>query len=79
MRSTAAPTYFATYQNHVDGALFDQDPSSTALVLAMSPKRLAIPLDRILLLSLGTGRVARYIEGDAHDWGVAQVRTSLHA
>jgi len=72
MRSTAAPTYFSTYQNHVDGALFDQDPSSSALVLAMSPKRLNLSLDRIVLLSLGTGHVPRYIEGDSHDWGVAQ-------
>src|SRR5947209_2254583 len=36
MRSAAAPVYFPTYQNYIDGAVFANDPSTLALSLAVS-------------------------------------------
>jgi len=70
MRSAAAPTYFPSYQRHIDGGIFAHDPASHALTLAMA--YLNQPKENIRLLSLGTGRVMRYIDNDKHDWGVAQ-------
>lgn len=76
MRSTAAPTYFPSWQGYVDGGMYAQDPSSVALALALSPARgLAAPLERIVLLSVGTGVVKRYYEdrgNNHHDYGMAQ-------
>ena len=76
MRSTAAPTYFPSWQGYVDGGMYAQDPSSVALALALSPARgLAVPLARVVLLSVGTGYVKRYYEdrgNNHHDYGMAQ-------
>ena len=35
----AAPTFFPSFQQYVDGGMFAHDPASAALNLAMSPKR----------------------------------------
>ena len=76
MRSTAAPTYFPSWQGYVDGGMYAQDPSSVALALALSPARgLAAPLARTVVLSVGTGSVMRYYEdrgNNHHDYGMAQ-------
>jgi len=74
LRSTAAPTFFPSHDNYVDGGMFAQDPASLALSLVMSPTRgLAKAPEEIVLLSIGTGIVKRYYE-DAHnhDWGYVQ-------
>lgn len=55
-----------------DGAVFDQNPSMSALTLAISPKNGNIPLSEIALLSIGTGVVPRWIEDEIHNWGIAQ-------
>lgn len=53
--------------------MFAQDPSSSALMLAMSPKRgLCKRPEEITLVSIGTGKVQRYIEDSSHDWGYVQ-------
>jgi len=70
MRSSAAPTYFPSFQGHVDGGMFAHDPASISLILAMTKLRKA-PTD-IRLLSFGTGHVQHLIEGEQHDWGMVQ-------
>jgi len=72
MRTIAAPTYFPSYQQYVDGGLFAHDPSSLALSLSLSPKRLNKRPEEIAILSLGTGRVFHYYEDKTHDWGYYQ-------
>jgi uncharacterized protein len=52
--------------------LYDHNPAATALTAALSPTHLNRPLDEIVLLSLGTGLVPKYVEGDSLNWGVAQ-------
>jgi hypothetical protein len=71
LRATVAPTYFTSHKSHVDGGLFDLEPSSSALLLAMAPTGEQIPLEDIVLLSLGTGTVQRYVEGET-SWGITQ-------
>jgi len=72
MRTIAAPTFFPSYQQFVDGGLFAHDPASGALSLAMSPTKLNKRPEDIILLSLGTGRVLHYYDDPNHDWGYMQ-------
>ena len=72
LRSVAAPTYFPSFQKHIDGAVFDQNPAASALSLAISPNKLNIPIERIAVISLSTGNPLRFVEGDSHNWGIAQ-------
>lgn len=88
MRSIAAPTFFPSYQQYVDGGIFAHDPSSLALNLSISPLRMGIKPEKIVLLSLGTGKVKMlkkllfykknfnqvnyYYDDPNHDWGYVQ-------
>lgn len=73
LRSIAAPTYFPSYQGYIDGGVFAHNPSFCALGLLMGPQ-FDIPKDKIMILSLGTGKVMRYLDKDAgdYDWGLIQ-------
>ena len=72
LRTSAAPTYFPTYQGYIDGGVVANNPSMAALAQALcDPNNLRKPED-IRLLSLGTGAVPRYIDGDQLDWGYGQ-------
>ena len=70
--TAAAPTYFETFDGYVDGGVFATNPSMCALAQTQDTR---IPADEradiqeLRLLSLGTGRSLRYIEGQSHDWG----------
>ena len=77
MRTTAAPTYFPSYQECIDGGVYAHEPSSLAITLAIS--KLGYDPKDIVLLSLGTGKVSHHFEDDTkeycghtHDWGYQQ-------
>jgi patatin-like phospholipase/acyl hydrolase len=73
--SCATPVYFPSVDGYVDGAITAQNPSLAALAHARDetldtterPK-----FENIVLLSIGTGKVPRFIDGSKHDWGYAQ-------
>jgi patatin-like phospholipase/acyl hydrolase len=69
LRTSAAPTFFPSHQGYVDGGLVANNPSLCAIGRAVKS---GIELDRIVLLSLGTGSCPVYIEGDRLDWGYKQ-------
>jgi len=73
--SAAAPTYFESFDGYVDGGVFAVNPSMCALAQTQD-ERLALDeradLHDVRLLSLGTGRSLRYIEGQRLDWGYVQ-------
>lgn len=69
LRSSAAPTYFPSYQGYVDGGVAANNPSMAALAQALNGGMMQA---EICLLSLGTGLVPRFEEGDKLDWGYAQ-------
>lgn len=74
LRTSAAPTYFPTSHGFIDGGVAANNPATAALALAVNPdtsKGAGKRLDQIRLLSLGTGRNCKWIEGD-HDWGVVE-------
>lgn len=72
MRTSAAPTYFASYDGYVDGGVFANNPAMCALAQALDT-RLAkrIEATSIRMLSLGTGYTATYFDSD-ESWGLAQ-------
>jgi patatin-like phospholipase/acyl hydrolase len=80
MRSCAAPTYFPSYQGYVDGGVVANNPSMAALAQVLGSRVAGLrkerqgpaALDRIRLLSLGTGISPSYIRGRRLDWGYSQ-------
>lgn len=71
LSSSAAPTYFPSYKGFIDGGVVANNPSLVALCAALDPSKENIDLNRIYMLSLGTGRSKELIEGDV-DWGTAE-------
>jgi len=69
LRSSAAPTYFPSYQGYVDGGMMDNNPSMSALAKAA---KITGQIREHSLLSVGTGFNPHYIPGDTNDWGYKQ-------
>lgn len=69
LRSSAAPTFFPSYQGYVDGGVVTNNPSMAALAQAL---REGIPQSDICLFSVGTGFVPQFVEGATLDWGFLQ-------
>lgn len=72
--TSAAPTFFPSVDGYIDGGVVANNPSMAALAQVLDTRAVPrpAPLDKISLLSLGTGRNLMRIEGDRHDWGQAQ-------
>ena len=74
LQSAAAPIYFPSYQNHIDGGLYALNPSSIALSRAIDPKKGGRQLGEIRLLSIGNGISPVGIDQEVN-WGVEQWMT----
>jgi patatin-like phospholipase/acyl hydrolase len=72
MRTSAAPTYFPTYDGFIDGGVAANNPSMAALAQALDKDGGNKELGDLLLLSIGTGFNPTYIAGRSLDWGYAQ-------
>lgn len=73
MGSAAAPTFFPTHKGFVDGGIFAHNPCMTAVASVISPEHAnQQKLSQLEVLSLGTGRIAQYVEGEDLDWGIMQ-------
>ena len=72
LRTSAAPTYFPSYQGHIDGGVVANNPSMAAIAQALDRRggKQKSP-DSIMLLSLGTGAEPKHIKGNK-DWGWGQ-------
>lgn len=68
MSSSAAPVFFPTYQHHLDGGLIATNPSISCIVYAME-KELGKHIEKMRLLSIGTGYVYNSIKKDTTKWG----------
>jgi patatin-like phospholipase/acyl hydrolase len=71
--TSAAPTYFPSFEGYVDGGVYANNPSMCALALTLD-ERNATPhrLVDLRLVSLGTGNSLTYVKGQSLDWGLAQ-------
>lgn len=72
LRTTAAPTFFPTYQGYIDGGAVANNPSLSALAQVLDPRCAGCSISDVRLLSLGTGDPAMFIAGENLDWGYVQ-------
>jgi len=72
LRTTAAPSYFPSYQGFIDGGIVANNPAMCALAQALDQGTIGCSFDQIRLLSLSTGRLSQGLVGDALDWGLAR-------
>jgi len=72
LRTSAAPTYFPTYEGYVDGGVVANNPSMAALAQALDRGTGQKELGDIRLFSVGTGGSPNSIPGDTHDWGLVE-------
>jgi uncharacterized protein len=75
METSAAPTYFPSYNGYVDGGVIANNPSMAALAQVLDSRNEPADratLDDVTLLSVGTGMSLQYIQGRDLDWGDAQ-------
>jgi patatin-like phospholipase/acyl hydrolase len=72
LRSSAAPTYFPSYQGYVDGGVGCNNPVMAAVALAINPAVGRQDLLSLRVFSLSTGRSPQWISGKTLDWGFAQ-------
>ncbi|MGD9726559.1 MAG: patatin-like phospholipase family protein [Nitrospira sp.] len=69
IRTSAAPTYFPSYQGYIDGGIVANNPALCAVGRAV---KAGISLNQMVLISVGTGTTPTYIKGDRLDWGYKQ-------
>lgn len=72
LSSSAAPIYFPSYQNHIDGGVFANNPSTAAIAIAKDKEGGKQNLDNIYLLSIGTGYNSHKIMADIRKWGAVE-------
>ncbi|MGQ0602206.1 MAG: patatin-like phospholipase family protein [Anaerolineales bacterium] len=71
LRTSAAPTFFPTYQGYIDGGVAANNPAMCAVAQAL---REGVPLNDIVVLSLGCGQTRMFLDlpnGDVN-WGWTQ-------
>lgn len=72
LSSSAAPTYFPSYNGFIDGAIVSNSPTAISLFSASSILGSSCSLENIKLLSIGTGNSPEKISGKINKWGILQ-------
>lgn len=74
LATSAAPTYFPSYNGYIDGGVVANNPSMAAVTQTQDPRNTdpAPALQDIHVLSIGTGINLTFQKGKDLDWGVAQ-------
>lgn len=72
LSSSAAPTYFPSFEDHIDGGVITNNPSIAAIAVAVDKQRGQQNLGDIYLLSFGTGFNPSKITANTEHWGVLQ-------
>lgn len=75
MATSAAPTYFPSYNEYIDGSVIADNPSMAAIAQVLDRRNQPsdrATLNEIKLLSVGTGLSLQYIGTKNLDWGDAQ-------
>jgi patatin-like phospholipase/acyl hydrolase len=74
MATSAAPTYFPSYNGYVDGGVVANNPAAAALSMLLDPRVMGRRLNRreIRVLSIGTGTTSESIQKNNVNWGILQ-------
>jgi patatin-like phospholipase/acyl hydrolase len=72
LRTSAAPTFFPIYQGYTDGGVAANDPSMAALAQALDKNTGQQVLKNVVLLSVGAGLNAHYLNVKRENWGWLQ-------
>ena len=75
MASSAAPVFFPSYNRNIDGSIIANDPSLVSIIYAID-KELGKEVDKIRLLSFGTGYCYDSIKEDTSKWEAIEWITS---
>lgn len=70
--SSSAPTYFPSYNGHIDGSVIANSPTAISIFHVLSHYPSMYNIKNIKLLSIGTGDIPEKISGKNKNWGVIQ-------
>ena len=71
LASAAAPTYFPSHKNYIDGGVIANSPTAISILSTLSTFN-KYKIDDIVLLSIGTGNSPEKIVGKTENWGILQ-------
>ncbi|MEG2017791.1 MAG: patatin-like phospholipase family protein [Clostridium sp.] len=72
LSSSAAPTYFPSHNNFIDGGVIDNSPSASAMISTLKILKPKHQLSDFRVLSIGTGQTLDSIKKDTTSWGAVQ-------
>lgn len=72
MASSAAPTYFPSYKNFIDGGVIANNPAAASMIYAMKTLKPKHALTDFRILSIGTGMTLNQIKSNTSSWGAFQ-------
>lgn len=72
LSSSAAPTYFPSHKNFIDGGVIDNSPSASSMISTMRILKPRHELNDFRVLSIGTGQTINSIKNDTSSWGAMQ-------
>lgn len=72
LSSSAAPTYFPSHNNFIDGGVIDNSPSASSMISTLKILKPKHQLSDFRVLSIGTGQTLDSIKKDTSSWGILQ-------
>ncbi len=72
LASSAAPTYFPSHKNFIDGGVIDNSPSASSMISTLKILKPKHRLSDFRVLSIGTGQTLDSIKNSTSTWGALQ-------
>ncbi|WP_416826458.1 patatin-like phospholipase family protein [Ectobacillus polymachus] len=72
LASAAAPIYFPSYMQLIDGGVFANSPTVASIAVSVDERYGNRNLDQLVMLSIGTGAEKLMITQDTSEWGFLQ-------